>query len=200
MTRLRELLEENPEADVNHFELITGPIGENHDFNAEIIETGELGLVRLLLERFRFLQRKVVAVPDELAMRGAELTDQLLEIIDYHGGHLFQIRNHENRVAAASMLLNFFSYAADPVKGDSILQDVIDGKKCLDIIEPKKDGLRQFAALVIGGAKTEGCIDWEKMAVNGKDLFALSCVPHGDATKLEIMANNGSDFALPKAP
>jgi len=200
MTRLRELLEENPEADVNHFELITGPIGENHDFNAEIIETGELGLVRLLLERFRFLQRKVVAVPEELSMRGAELTDQLLEIIDYHGGHLFQIRNHENRVAAASMLLNFFSYAADPVKGDSILQDVIDGKMCLDIIEPKKDGLRQFAALVIGGAKTEGCIDWEKMAVNGKDLFALSCAPHGDATKLEIIANNGSDLALPKAP
>jgi hypothetical protein len=200
MTRLQELVEENPEADVINFELITGHIGENHDFKAEIIETGELGLVRLLMERFRFLQRKVVAVPEDLAMRGAELTDQLLEIIDYHGGHLFQIRNHENRVAAASMLLNFFSYAADPIKGDSILQDVIDGKRSLDIIEPKKDGLRQFAALVIGEAKTKGGIDWEKMAVNGKDLFALSCVPQGDANDLEIMANNASDSVCPSYP
>jgi hypothetical protein len=182
MTRLRELLEENPEADVTKFELITGPIGENHDFKPEIIETCELGLVRLVIEKFRFLERKVVSMPEDVAMRGTEFADQLLEILDFNGGHLFQIRDHKNRAFAMSMLLNFFSYVADPIRGDAILQDAIDGKGNLDmIIEPRKNDLRQFAALVIGEARTEEHLDWEKMAKKGSDLFSLPSTPQGAA-------------------
>ncbi|MBL0225243.1 MAG: tyrosine-type recombinase/integrase [Geobacteraceae bacterium] len=171
MSVLRRILEENPDAAADHFELVTGQIGDQHDFKAEIVETCELGLVRSIIERFRFIERKVVAVPGDVAMRGAEITDQLLEAIDFHGGRLFQIRDHEDRAAAASMLMNFFSYAADPVKGDSILQGVIDGKSSLDMLKTKKEKLQQLATLVIGTAKTEGAIDWENMAREGSAFF-----------------------------
>jgi len=153
--------------------LVTGPIGKDHDFKPEIIETSKLGLVRSIIERFRFIERKTVAIPEDVAMRAAEYTDLLLEILEYRGGHVFQIRNLENRAVASSILLNFFSYAADPIRGDSILQGVIDGERSLDMIDARKEKLRQFATIVIGEAKTGRAIDWEKMARNGTDLFSI---------------------------
>lgn len=182
LTKLREILNNNSAADINRYELITGPIGDNFDFKPEIMETCELGLVRSLAERFRFLERKMIAMSEDVAMRAAEFTDQFLEIIEFHGGHMFQIRDVENRTAASSMLLNFFSYAADPVAGDSILQDIIDGNADLGMIDAKKEQLQRLATLVVGTVKVGGEIDWETMARNGDDLLKLSDKPYRPKT------------------
>ena len=80
LTQLREFLKENPDANLNKFELITGPIGENFDLKPEIMETSETGLIRTTMELFRLIERKAVAIPAEIAMRGAEITDLLLGV------------------------------------------------------------------------------------------------------------------------
>jgi len=172
LTQLREFLKENPDANLNKFELITGPIGENFDLKPEIMETSETGLIRTTMELFRLIERKAVAVPAEIAMRGAEITDQLLEKIGFQGGRMFQIRDPENRTMASSMFLNFCSYAADPdpVKGDAILQKAIDEEGDLNMIEAKQDELRQLAELVFSKAKTGETINWG-MGSNGNDLL-----------------------------
>jgi hypothetical protein len=172
LTQLREFLKENPDANLNKFELITGPIGENFDLKPEIMETSETGLIRTTMELFRLIERKAVAIPAEIAMRGAEITDQLLEKIGFQGGRMFQIRDPENRTMASSMFLNFCSYAADPdpVKGDAILQKALDEEGGINMIEAKQGELRQLADLVFSKAKTGETINWG-MGSNGNNLL-----------------------------
>ena len=112
-----KLLEQQREGDKTP--VITGPIGPNFDYKPEIIETTDFGLFRRIVEKARFLERRVIC-PEDIS---DELVRYMDILLDSEGSEhrLFRVRDRETRTKLASIAANFYADMA----GDFEIQRVL---------------------------------------------------------------------------